>query len=178
MPSYSLREYRTLPWVRFLLWFRVAFSLFLAVLTAWTAYEVYAQVMGSRFSLDNLTGSILIFLIVGLFAFWMVFMRPPALELAIDETGVRLDYERGTPDTRRWNDALTRFRGRRTDGVSDSISRGKPLCSIYGRLGGLSESFIPAPAFEELVAMANAHGFVLSERSGRPGWTLYSLERK
>ena len=178
MSQYNLRAYRRLPWVRFVFWFRIAFSVFLAIASAWIVYGIYHQTIDATLSFLNLIGFVLILLILGLFVFVMVAMRPPAVELAIGESGVRLEFERGSPDIRPWSEVRTRFRGRYTGGVSDSISHGQPLWSVYGRFGALSEAFIPKPAFDELISVSKAHGLELNEKSGRPGWTLYSLDRR
>ncbi len=177
MSRYDLRSYKAMTWARFQKWFRLAFSVFLILVTAWVAYGAYIQAAKGMLSPLTLVGIVLILLVLALFTFVVAAMRPPAVDLTLDEDGFRLDFERGSPDVRSWQDWQTRLRGRYTPGARDSISAGQPLWSVYGRFGALTESFIPGPAFDELVTMAKAHGFALSEQSGRPGWTLYSLER-
>ncbi len=51
------------------------------------------------------------------------------------------------------------------------------MWSIYGRFGGLSETFVPKSAFDELVKVAESHGLVLHETRVRTGWFLYTIAR-
>ena len=176
MSRYDLREYHPLTWVKFLTWFRLGFSVFVVVLCASTVYGVYTQATSTKLSVVQLIGAALVFVILGLFGFLMVLVRSPATSLIIDETGVRLEFKRGPPDVRLWIRESTVFRGRYTTGVSDSVSRGNPLWSIYGRLGAIPESFIPGAAFDNLVQAAKSHGFTVRERRGRPGWILYTIK--
>lgn len=177
MSWYDLREYRTLPWVRTLFWFRVGFSVFVAILLGSTVYGVYKQATAAQLSFPGLIGDGLIFLILGLFTCLLILMRAPATTLLIDEAGIRLEFGRGSPDVRTWSQGKTMFRGRYTGGIADSVSRGRSLWSVYGRFGALRETFIPKAAFDDLVSAAKSHGFTLSERMGRPGWTLYTIKR-
>ena len=177
MSRYDLKEYQSLPWVRLLFWFRIGFAVFVAVLIGSTVYGAYERVAAAEQSLLSLIGFVLISLILGLFVFVLLMMRPPATALTIDGEGVRLEFARGSTDVRRWNQPMTSFRGRYTLGVSDSVSRGQPLWSVYGRIGALPESFIPKSAFDELVLACESHGFGITRRDGRPGWTLYAITR-
>lgn len=177
MSRYDLRAYKTMTWVRFRKWFRLAFSGFLALVTAWIVYGAYVQSADGALSSFKFVGLALILLILALFIFVVAAMRPPAVELTVDAHGLRLYFEHGSPDVRSWQAEQMRLRGRYTHGVRDSVSAGQPLWSVFGRFGALTESFIPGPAFDELVSTAKAHGFELSEKSERSGWTLYALER-
>ena len=178
MSRYDLRTCRALPWVSYLRWFRVCFSVFIAAVSTWVAYGLYVEASDGMLSTLRFFGVALIFLILGLFTFVVAAMRAPAIDLTIDALGFRLEFERGSPDIRLWNESRTRFLGRFTDGASDTISQGRPVWSVYGRFGALSESFIPKSAFDELVSVSKSHGFVLSERRDRPGWTLYTIGRR
>lgn len=176
MSRYDLLEYRKLPWVRYVRVFRVAFAVFLVAVSVWVALGVLTQAVNANLDSIKIVGSALIFMILGLFLFVVSAMRPPAISISIDQSGVRLEFRRGPPDLRTWSGRRTKFRGRYTTGASDSISNGHPLWSVYGRFGGLTESFIPGSAFRELVSEAEGHGFRRREWSGRPGWVLYALD--
>ncbi len=175
MTSYNLREYRTALWFRLRAWFRIGFSVFVAVMVAGVVYGIYRQVSAGKFGSMQVIGDGLIFFILGLFLLVVLLMRPPAVEFVVDEVGVRLVFDSGAPDVRPWGSERTRIRGRFTAGANDSISRGQPVWSVYGPYGGLSESFVPGPAFQELRSAAKVHGFVMTESSGPPGWTLYTI---
>lgn len=175
MTSYSLREFRTNSWFRFIAWLRIGLAVAMAVLLAGETYGIYVKVTAGRLGSTQVIGTILIFLICGLILSITMFMRPPAVELVISEVGVCLVLDNGVKDFRPWESPRTRIRGRFTAGADDFISRGQPVWSIYGPMGGLSESFIPGPAFEVLLSTAKAHGFYVTETSGHPGWTLYTI---
>ena len=175
MTSYDLREYRTASWFRLRARFRIGFSVFVAVLVAAAVYGIYGQVSTAKFGSMQVIDAGLVFFILGLFVLVVLLMRPPAIELVVDEAGVRVVFDSGAPDVRPWGSARTRFRGRFTAGANDSVSRGQPVWSVYGPFGGFSESFVPGAAFQEFRSAAKACGFVMTERSGRPGWTLYTI---
>ncbi|MFG1529875.1 MAG: hypothetical protein AAFA34_01175 [Thermoplasmata archaeon] len=175
MTRYDLREYRKALWFRLRAWFRLGFSVFVAVLLSSTIIGVYQQVSAGKFGLTQAIGDGLVLFILALFTFIVLFMPPPAVEMVVDEVGVHLIFDCLAPDVRPWGSARTRIRGRFTSGANDSISRGQPVWSIYGPLGGVSEPFVPYPAFQELLSAAKAHGFVMTETSGHSGWTLFTL---
>lgn len=175
MTSYDLGECRKAAWFRLRGRFRIGLAVFVAVLMAGAVYGVYGMVNAGRFGSMQLVGTGLIFFIIGLFILVVLLMRPPAVKFEIDEAGVRLDFDRGAADVRSWTSARTRIRGRFTTGATDSVSHGQAIWSVYGPFGGFSESFVPGSAFEELRSTAKVHGFVMTERSGRPGWTLYTI---
>lgn len=174
MTRYELSEYRKLPWARFMRWFRVGLATFAVILLADSAYGFYHQFTAGTDLLHNV-GAGLIFFILAMFLAVAILMRSGADAMTIDETGVRLEYQRGAPVVRSWGSSRPKLRGRRTDGAKDSISRGKPLWSVYGPQGGLSETFIPESAYRELVQTAQRHGLQFTERAGRPDWFLYTI---
>jgi len=177
MPRYDLREYRGLPRVKYVAWFRLAFTVFLGLLLLWTFYGTYIQSTDGMLDAVRLTGVILVFIILGLFGFVVAAIRPQAVDLTIDASGVRLDYLHGSPYVRSWEEPRTRLQGRYTIGDSARAYGGQPICSVFARFGALTESFVPKAAYDELVSMATSHGFVLTERDERQGWILYSLRR-
>jgi hypothetical protein len=177
MTRYDLSEFRTLTWVRITRWFRAGCATFGITFIGWTAYGVYLQAIGTGIDELHLVGLVLVFFILSFFVVIGVGGRPPANELVLDEAGIQLNYRRGRPDVRSWDDPSTSVRGRRTDGVQDSVSGGRALWSIYGRLGAMSETFIPKAAFEEIVRQANSHGLALRESISRPGWFFYRIKR-
>jgi hypothetical protein len=175
MTNYDLREYRGLPWVRFMFWFRVGIAVFLLAALAWIISGVYQEAVGARLGTLQAIEFALIFGVLGTMTFMVTAMRGSAVNLTIDEWGVRLDYARGPVFSRSWTAEGVVFRGRYTRGVRDSISHGRALWSVYGRGGGFAESFIPESAYNELVSVAVAHGLRLTETNGHPGWTLYQI---
>jgi hypothetical protein len=177
MGSHDLRESNDFAWPRVIFWFRIGMATFAIVLLASVLYGLYQVITGPGLSQAQIVGAGLIVVILGLFLLVGLAGRSAAQELIIDQTGVRLSYRRGRPDFRPWDAPRVTVRGRRTDGASDSVSRGRALWSIYGRFGALSETFIPAAAFSELVDTARNHGLRETEQRGRPGWYFYVITR-
>lgn len=178
MTRYDLGEYRKITWVRALQWFRVGLVAFAGLLIVWIAYGVVQLGGAGELSPVRILGAGLGYVILGGLLLMGLLMRAPARAIVIDENGVLLDYGRGMPDVREWNDSRTSFRGRWTSGVDDAISRGRAFRSVYGRHGAFSESFVPEAAFSELLAASRGRGFEYSETKGRPGWFLYSIRRE
>jgi hypothetical protein len=177
MTYYDLEMFRVVPWVRFIRYLRIGSAIFAVVALSLSAYSVFRQAVGPGLDSLDIQGASLIFLILGLMLLYAFLMRPGARSLTIDETGIRLEFRRGPPDVRPWSNPRFRIRGRWTNGVRDGVSRGRPLWSIYGPYGGFSESFVPQTAYNDLVLEAGRHGLRVIERSGRPGWTLYTIKR-
>jgi hypothetical protein len=176
--SYDLSEFRALPWVRVTPWFRVGLGAFAAAALALTAYGFLVRVWGGGIGIETAVGTGLIFAILGSMLVVSLLMRPSARGITIDEDGVRLDYGSGRQVTIQWGPQTEVIRGRRTEGTPDFISRGRPLSSIYGRFGGLSETFISQPAFQELLASSQSHGYEIRETDAGAGWYVYSLRRQ
>lgn len=177
MATYDLREYRALPWFRILFWFRIGFGVFIAALLFLILFGIYHQIETDSFGPMRAVGAGFVFLILGLLLLLAALMGPPAARLQVDEVGIRFEYARGRADSRTWESPRMKIQGRFTRGADDIISGGRPVWSIYGRFGGFSETFVPASAFEEMRASAEAHGFVMTESIGHPGWTLFKLGR-
>jgi hypothetical protein len=176
MARYDLRDANNFAWVLFQRWFSLGLRVFVVLMGIAIAYDGY-HVIAIRAPIIQFVALGFLLWVWSLFA-WISFrFRPPASYLTIDESGMRLDYNRGSPDIRSWRDARLRIRGRRTDGVKDSISRGKPLQSVFGPRGGYQESFLPRAALDELFQEAKRHGLGVSERFSRPGWTVYIISR-
>jgi hypothetical protein len=176
MTQYDLSESLDPRWAGVMLGLRIGMGVFAIVLLATTSYGVFRMAAGPGLDLLHDVGTGLIYFILSLFLLVAIIMRPAATGLLIDETGVRLQFKRGPPDVRLWNDAKLRLVGRRTDGVDDFISRGRPLWSIYGRFGGLTETFIPRAAFDDLVHRSDDLHLVRGEKTGRNGWFLYEIK--
>lgn len=166
-----------MPWVRGMRWARAGFGIFAVVGIGATTYGVYRQISVSGTSPLQVVGDALVFWILAMFLALAILIRPQAEALIIDAEVVRLEFKGGKTYVREWNRAGIRLKGRRTLGVRDGVSRGRALWSIYGRFGGLSETFIPEAAFNQLVTLARGHSLRLVERSGRPGWSLYTFSR-
>jgi hypothetical protein len=173
--SYDLRQYAAMPWFKFRRAVRLGMSVGFVLLIIWDVTDVYRQLVDGSGNALGFIGAGVILLILSFLLFVALMMRPPALELTIDDEKVCLEFNRGPPDVRYWKADGVTFRGRYTAGASDLISKNQPIWSLYGRLGGLSESFIPREAFDELQTRARALGFRFTEESGHPGWRLYSL---
>ena len=176
--EYDLVAANQFGWVRGVKWFRIGLATFAVVLTALVAEGVYKKAVAGQLDSAHLVGAVLSFVILGLFLFVCAALRSPAVRLSLSDEGVRLIYRRGGPYLRRWDDPSIVIRGRWTEGVQDTISRGKPRYSVYGRFQGLTESFVPEEAFRALRAQAKARSLYLTEHSGNPGWTLYQLKRE
>jgi hypothetical protein len=155
----------------------LAFGAFVAILIFGTGYGFYGQIVSGGLGAPQVAGAEVIFFIRALFVIVVALLGPPAIELVIDAESVRFSYERGSPGVRLWGAARTSIRERYFPGADDSVPRGQPVWSVYGPAGGFSETFISGTAFEELVSTARAHGHAMSERSGRTGWTLYTIHR-
>lgn len=177
MTRYDLGEFQSLTWVRAMRWLRMGCATFGVIAAIWVGYGAFLQLKGGRLDSLHIVADALAFFILGCFLFVGLAGRGAASGLVIDGTGVQLIYSRGRPDFREWDDTQIILRGRRTDGVGDSIFRGRALWSIFGRFGGLSETFIPKSAFDELVGLSGSHGLILHESRGRPGWFLYTIKR-
>ena len=131
MSRYDLREYRALPQVKYVACFRLAFSVFLGALSAWILYRTYLQATDGMLDPLRLTGVILIFFILGLFIFVVAAMRPQAVDLIVDASGLRLEYLHGSPYAKSWEGPRTRLQGRYTIGDSALAHGGKPICSVF-----------------------------------------------
>jgi hypothetical protein len=177
MTRFDLRESNDFAWPHAVQWFRIGIGAFAVVFIAVVTYGLYQLITGHALSQLQAIGSGLSFWILGMFLLIAVLMRAPAAALVVDELGVRLEFKRGAPYVRLWSDPQLRLKGRRTDGVADSISRGRPRWSLCGRFGGLTESFVPEAAFNELVTAAATHGLHETETLGHPGWLLYTISR-
>ena len=177
MTRYDLNEFRTLRWVRVRGWFGTGLVVFAAAAIAWASYGFYLREEQGGVTSVTLVGVVLGFSILGGMVAIGALLGPQAVGIAIDEAGVRLEFERGGPYSRRWDEPRLKLQGRRTDGVSDFISQGRPRASVYGRFAGLTETFIPPQAFDEMIVLAKRLGFRVSEQRGRPGWVLYTLRR-
>lgn len=177
MARYDLSDFRSLPWVRYLWWFRAGIILAGTLLGVWIAIGAYQLAAGPGVTPAQGAGVAMASLIVGLFLALGFMFRTQAVGLTIDMEGIRLDYRRGPPFVRSWKTAGLTIRGRRTDGVNDSVSGGRALWSVYGRFGGLTESFIPLGAYEELLRVSSAHQTSYHEKSGGVGWFLYQIRR-
>lgn len=177
MVRYDLSSYRVLSWVRLMRGFRVGLIVFGAAGILWAVYGFYVRNNLNPTDSLSIIGDMLVMLVFGLFLFYWLALRPQALAISIDESGVRLDFQGGRSVFNAWSDPRVSFRGRRTPGVNDSVSRGRALWSVYGRFGGFSETFIPERAYDDLRLVSECHGLKLSERSVGLGWTLYTLYR-
>jgi hypothetical protein len=177
MTRFDLSESNDFTWPHAVQWFRLGLGSASVVVLAWVAYGAYKQVAGPGPNSLQIVGAGLIFWILGSILLVALLLRAPAAALVVDESGVRLEFRRGAPYVRLWNDPHVRFKGRRTVGVGDSISRGRPRWSVYGRFAGLTETFVPEAAFTELVNAAATHGFHETETQGNPGWLLYTISR-
>lgn len=175
--EYDLVAANHFGWVLGVQWFRVGLGAFAVVLLAIVTRGVYEQAVAGQLDSTRLVGAILIFFIIGLMLFIVAALRSPAVRMVVDVEGLRLVYRSGKPFSQDWNDPGIDLRGRWTLGVRDTISRGKPRYSVYGRLGGLTESFIPEGAFRDLMAWARGRGLHRTDRPGNPGWNLYRLNR-
>lgn len=176
MTRYDLRESNNFAWAHFQRWFSLGLRVFVILMGVVIAYHGYQVITTSSPAIQFVALGLLLW-VWSLFA-WMAFsFRRAASFLTIDDAGIRLDYSRGSPGARQWGDAKLRIRGRRTDGVMDSISRGKAIQSIFGPLGGFQESFLPRSALDELFHEARRRGLTVSERPGRHGWMLYLISR-
>ncbi len=157
---------------------RWGFGTFALVSLALVSYGVYQSEVGPGLNLIHLVGIVLVYFILGLFLFIALAFRLPARALEIDDTGFRLEFEHGAPYVRKWNDPRLRITGERTRGAGDSLSRGRPRWSVYGPMGGFSESFIPEAAFDQILRESQRRNFLFAERAQtRPGWYLYTLTR-
>lgn len=177
MTRYDLAEFRSLRWVRFMDRFRLGLRALVVGSGLGVAYNVdLALVVGSLSSarLAAVAGLVLLW---GLFAGIAASMRASAAGLVVDDEGITLEYAHGRVDRRSWRDPRIRIRGRRTAGVDDVISQGRPMQSIFGPSGGISESWVPKAALEEIFVKADQLGLLVSEPDGPPGWKRYSITR-
>lgn len=176
MASYDLRDSNNFGWVRFQRWFSLGLRAFVVVMAVAIAYDAYLVATARQTVLDFVALGFLLW-VWSLF-FWIALnLRPPAESITIDDQGIRLDFSRGHADIRQWGDPKVRVRGRQTDGVGDSISRGVPLQSVFGPRGGFQETFLPRPALVEVFEKARGHGLAVSIVPGRPGWSRYIISR-
>jgi hypothetical protein len=178
--EYDLSEFRDLPWVKLVRAFRVALGTFAILAIAYAAYGTYRVAREpdiGHVQIVQLLGFGLAFFVLGTMLVVAILSRRGASKLVIDGAGVRLEYGPNRADFRPWDIQGVLVRGRRTDGVRDSVSRGLPLRSIFGRNGGFQETFLTEAAFGDLLSEARSRGFELTERAGRTGWQLYSLSK-
>jgi hypothetical protein len=176
MTQYDLTEFRWVGPIQFNLTFAVGLGTFAIAAITWLTYGVYVMTTGGALDPLQLVGTLGLYIIFAMFLSVALMTRTPAVRLEINDFGVRLAYKRGRPYARNWNESRLTLHGRRKSDVAPSGSSVQPLWSIYGRFGGLTESFIPKVAFEDLVRHAQAHNLRLSERPGHPGWVLYTIK--
>ena len=178
MTRYDLREFKDVPWVRHMAWFRAGFGVtVLAVGAIIFYYDIEALILTRNLPSAEVALFAALALVWLLFAWLLLRLGPAASFLVVDDDGLRLEYGRGGLDLRRWSDPNFVTRGRRTGGVGDSISRGLAVQSIFGPHGGSQETFVPSAALEEIFGEARRRGLTISERASRPGWTIYSISR-
>lgn len=174
MTRYDLSPFRRMPVVRLLnalRWVLRCVTLLVILGLVWSL------VTGPALTGERVAGFALLFFIFGLGGFAGFASTPQATSLTVGTEGIFLEYGRSSSLVGRWDDPNVVLRGMRTDGVKDYTSRGKPLHSIWGRWKGLTESYIPHEAFEEVLQLAKEHGLRMEEVPIRRGWLRYTLKR-
>jgi hypothetical protein len=175
LTQYDLREFQALPQVRLRTGFRIGLPFVVVAVAALAVYLGYLDFAVRPEPSVGLFTTVLLVLICGMVLWMNVSMRAGATSLTIDESGLRLAFARGPPDLRPWDNPKFLIRGRRTAGVPGKKGASVPLWSVFGPQGGLSESFIPSGAFEEIVRVSEARGYTLREVRSAQGWVLYRI---
>ncbi|MGA9839095.1 MAG: hypothetical protein WBF81_07475 [Thermoplasmata archaeon] len=178
MTDYDLREFQKLRWVRFVIWFGIGLRVFVVLFGVWFLYGSYLMFVRGGVSSLALVGIVLISWIWAMFLFLALTWRGQATSITLNQDMISIKFERGGVYARRWESPKLVIRGRKTEGAADFISAGQPLRSVYGRWMGLTESWIPAPAFRDLVEHSRFHGMDYRESRGRAGWVLYVMRRR
>ncbi len=173
--EYDLTESNRFGWVTGIRSAMLGLRAFTVVLLGDISYGVYLMARSTGLDSAHLVGVPLLYFCGGMLLLVSVRYRPPAVRLMLDDSGIHLIYHRGKQYFQGWSDPDFVVRGRWTPGVRDAISRGRPLYSIYGRFGGLTETFIPEVAYSDLKTQSESRGFILAEPPGNRGWTLWAI---
>jgi len=173
--EYDLTESNRFGWVIGLRLTILGLGAFAVLLLGWVGYGTYLRANSTGFDSAELVGLPALYFCIGMMLIIPALYRAPAAQLIVDDSGIRLNYSRGKPYSQVWSDPNIAVRGRWTPGVRDSISRGRPLYPIYGRFGGLTETFIPEAAYRDLKAWSESRGLILAEPPRNRGWTRYSI---
>lgn len=172
MTRYDLEPFSRLPGVRLGLAFR--WALRGGVIALWAGLA-WSLAFGPFPTGERALALPLVSALLGTLGFAAFAWGSQATSLTLGNEGIVLEYGRRKFLIGKWSDPRIVIRGVRTEGVDDYQSRGRPRQAIWGRMRGLSTSWIPPEAYEEAIRLAKEHGLHMEEVPVRRGWTRYTL---